>query len=1524
MMESSYCNFKNIFMDGKLKNHIANLKSALMSLSPTGENGFEGLISIILNEITGVSFRLAGSGSQFGLDGKSSHESDSICFEAKRYDKSPSREGILAKITELSINDHGVDIWVLASSAALKTQIVDDARKVGSKDDIYILVLDWAENYISPLAIALAMGGERAVDFIKANSNGSPLSFELQTSLHAIQTHKQFSIESEKLKQSCNSASIGFALANKSNTEWLLDKLSNKQKAKQQFGQPICPKDPTILNIKERMNLIDRFKPFFTNVSDSLVIIANGGEGNGKSWIIAQSWLALTHKPIMVFMNPEDFPSSAQAANITDILIDKLIQQTGEDNSQPMHTRWRRKLTQWKNQLGKKKLHLIVVIDGINQKPNTDWARIIDVTNTEVNELGGRLVVSSRTPYFNNQVKDRIESKYEEIVIPEWTEKERNEILLEKKINGSELRPNVAKSLCNPRLLGITIELLSKEDITSIDELNVSRLLFEHMRTMEKDANEPQPVAEFAKRLKNDAQVIQSRIIQGQEDDLKVFENELALVTDGRFYEPLGDDPTRYLIKDEGLTLALGFSIIDKLNTAFRNNRDLEDTLNRILAPITALDDTAEVILAALTVVILDDTSNENVIVTLIRGFSHLQNTNSDDFPIFTGLTKKKPSEFLITARELSLLGGHQANFDWIEGALLLSRNDEKLWHKIETEVLSWLSLYSLSPKVRAFKNTEEELQKISNKITASIDNLSTVEKKLLKNMKEVTDGDLGRLATLALALLTGKPLAKYSKELCQWKFTQALNSSHYSPRQDFIDLIRLNTIDWSATRNELLNYADKLRDKNVSTVGKWTLTSILRSTGHAADGSECELLVKELTKERGQFGGWRRIEDYCSVDPCDPSTVKPSNITQTKEIYQDIDVKKLMLRMGNTSEGICLRSAGIGMARFAPDTSINKHRDLIDNVVTRTDIELQQGLYGLEPHSSLITTAHAHKYLSKWKNIKCGIEPLNITDSNKKYTPQHILVLIFPLLNADEQASIFLSDEMEESILYDLLELLKPLDEIQLVEYFEIAAKENNNHKFLLTLYFSHYTLNTMPASIRDYIAKGLSSKSQRIREESLGVVVETKDRELLNKIAKSNFNATKINNDNIYEIWYGSLAILQAAKNNLITDEEALNRISPKVFGRAYAILLDLSTKKKIIALIDKSLSFVANLNNEPNQIDIELQVDAQEPNEPNLVLIDEAIIKKKTSIWNDSFEKRRKFVDDSFDEFQSALTKQKASIVLDDLSHFELEAIIHADQEFSEKWYKIFLNTNEHQIPARYNFILKFAYAFRINAPEKSAQLLNKIMNSKPWVNLVSGRAKVGLDAIVTWSCDHEIIKKLQFQHLNSAKTDKELAIEVVAALLNDKHDILNSYITEKLVQVEPSEVARGVMVAGFSDVSEFNDNILKKYSNSNGLIGAAYKAAKYAYERNKWSRHWYELMNTTNKLEEFWCYSQLFLKIIDHRYDIWEKEYSSNSHPVNQYAHTYQDKIRHRFEQWEKHREKTLFGEKAPKPVFLNII
>ncbi|MFT6585315.1 MAG: hypothetical protein ACJAUY_001626 [Cognaticolwellia sp.] len=1515
-------------MDSQLKSHLENLRTVLLSLPHSGSSGFEGLMGFTLSSITGIPFRLAGSGSQFGLDGKASFQSDPICFECKRYDKSPQREGLLAKITDLSISEHQIDIWVLASTASIKTQIIDDVRKAGDKSGLFVFVLDWSDSSLPILAASLANAGKVAEDFILHNATcPSEQLSKVAPALNAIKQSSQLTTHISKIKSELDVAHVSYSSAQKENESWLQDKFSDRTEAKVHFGQPICPNAFSAKYIKQRQSLVKKLEPYYMNDSSKDLVVVSGKEGCGKSWLLAQSWLVLKRKPILLFFCPEDLPNDTSDFDFSELLVKKIIKQTNSQTTPENIRRWHRLIEQWKFSLGNQNKNLVIVIDGINQKPNSDWGNLLDAICLEVKKLGASVIVSTRKQYFDNYIKNRIETLYDEVNISEWSVSERDDILLKNGIIGSDLKSKVAKSLCNPRLLGISLELLSQDDIENIDELNVSRLLFEHMRTMERNASRPEPFSIFAKRLVNDATEIQNRVEIGQEDDLKVFQGELAIVADGRFYEQLDDDPSSYYLKEEGVTLALSLSVIEQLKKSLRNGRNLDDALNKIIDPIAALDDTSNVIISAITIAALDSRCDDRILISLLLSFIHMQNTNVGDFPVFVCAAKENPLAFAKSTRNICLESSHQANFDWLQGALNNIASVECLWEKIEKEVLSWLELYSLSPKISSLKYSEEEFQKKSQDIAKSIDALSAYEKGILSTLERNDNCDSIQLSTLALSLLAGKELATYAKELFQWKFSQILNSSHSSPYEDFFNLIRLNNIDWFEMQKAFQVYCEHLRADNVSRVGKWTLVNILRAIGDTKSGLEDEQLVCELTKDREHLGSWRLIENYCSVDPCDPQSRKPENISVTAKQYELTEVNKIHSSFGVTSEDSYIESACYGLSRFEPAIAVSKHREIIGSVLKREGSELRQGVFGISRHSALITKAQASDFVSKWKRI----EKCEDTSRDEWLIRQYLMLLVFPHLSEQEQLDIFISHSMEENMLLKLLKLLKPVENLYLERHISNLVESEDEHLIYLSLLFIRYTNHSLTDCIRKIVSLGWRKCSRKIKAEILALGVEQQDLIILKLIVDSGMNANEISDDNYKSQWYLSLAILASLEKGLLPSIEALERVYPSVYGRAVS-LLDTKSLISLIALVDKSLELSIGVEVPPDNIEIELNISAGFSNEPKRFSIKgiKAIPKRtgdnlKSPLDDesiDNFNERQKIAHNSFKKFRLNLSRQNASFVLDDMTEFQLQKLINRNEVITDKWFQLFVNLGESRLPAVYNFVLKFCYAIHKTESQKSLQLLDKISHCKPWVSQVFGKAKIPLKSFIYWSFEGESFKKHQFQFLDEANTDAELLLEVLAALLNNKQELLREYVVSKTSRIEPSEVARGLMVVGFSDQSPFNDQFIEKYKEEKGLLGQAYKAASYAYYRNSWSKYWYKQMNGSQNLEDYWSYNQLFLKVVDQRFDVWKRELYEENTLNSQFEHSFKDKLTRRYNKWNSNRKKKLFGLDAPKPIFIH--
>lgn len=543
-----------------MREHLKNLRKALLGLPATGETGFEGLLSATLTEITGVPFRLAGSGSQFGVDGKAAYATDAVCFEAKRYGGNIPRTEILTKVAELSINDKAdIDLWILGATSQVRTQLVDDVRAVAAKAGIAVLILDWSKDSLPPLAVALAMSETAVSAFLSTHITAGTLAQEAVAALAAIRNNDGFAGHATRIHSLLQEPTTGAGIAKSANSTWLTGVFSNRRQAKRFLHQALAPADVAAGKPAARDALFLQMKPLLTGMADGRIAAVLGDEGVGKSWLVAQSWLSLTEKPLTVIFSADDFGEHSAPGDLKNLLIDKLMAQTGSHHTEATRHWWRRKLDRWRSCGRRDEPSLVVIIDGLNQRPQTDWGHILDAMNDEIDPIGGRLIVTARSAYYSSRVKRRLLSPIIEVNVPEWTDEERKAILATHGIVDANIRPPVAASLRNPRLLGIALELLKSVQIQELEELTVSRLLFEHMRIQERDMQSPRPAHEFARKLQDHARDILERVGAQQRDDLKVFDGELEAVSDGRFFVPIKGDPTRYSLDEDSLPLALGF-----------------------------------------------------------------------------------------------------------------------------------------------------------------------------------------------------------------------------------------------------------------------------------------------------------------------------------------------------------------------------------------------------------------------------------------------------------------------------------------------------------------------------------------------------------------------------------------------------------------------------------------------------------------------------------------------------------------------------------------------------------------------------------------------------------------------------------------------------------------------------------------------------------------------------------------------------------------------------------------------------
>ena len=1524
-------------MTTDLSDHLSNLKAVLTDLDATGQEGFEGLIGTALSEIAGVPFRLARSGSQFGVDGKSAHDFAGISFECKRYSGQVRTPDIMSKIGELSIGEADIDLWVLCATSSLSSQIADNVSKFSERSSISTVILDWTDNGLPPLAVALAMASEKVGDFLRMCGVPVESTVKAMAALGTVQNDPAFKRQADRIREILRDPTLGMDVARQANAEWLTETFSNRQLARQRLGQPLSPSAPEGGKAHDRGDLVSELLPFLTGSPREEVLWIVGGWGNGKSWLCAQAWLSIERKPLAVILTPNRFAAeTAERTDARELLISALIEQTGEHAESTDRDKWGKTLDRWRD-ASADRIRLVVVIDGTNQRPEKDWARIGGRFSAVLSGMRGQLVMTARTQYYRDRIEQRFDRPTRELEVPEWAERERDEILAAHGIAGANLYAEVATSLRSPRLLGIALELLSGPDIEGLDEISVSRLLFEHIRANERDAPTPQPAHEFARRLRKHAEEVIKRSRDTPTDDPAVFDcDDLQGVADGRFFQVVEGDPTRYGLHEDGLTLALGFAVVDRLRRDHRSGRDLDESLAEVIEPVAAVDDTVSVVLAAITVTCNQSSDPPDFAVALIRGFVDLQNPDESIFPQFTSLARAHPAPFTEAARRLCLSGGRQPNFDWIRGALILATEKESAWNTIFTDVQAWLSCYTRAtegncPSVSfhsATEQREEKRRERERNPSEKLHALSPAEQGVLDAMSEA-DGDINMLARLAFVLLAGKPIAPAARALKQWSFSHAFNSDYAASYREFMHLVRLNRADWRETRIALLQEMDVFRQEDTSRTGKSALVTLLRSTGDPEDAEQARNLIEDLTSGRDRPYSWRLVENYCATDPCDPTSERPDNISQTAQNYRSIDVSRILLNRNASAERHFLSMARPGMVRFEARIAADKHKELARHVVTRKDSARRYGLFELRDHNALLTKEIGLALLESRQGAGDGEDGLS--ESERWYVHQFRLLIAFPFLSDSEQMQTLLSLAPEDDILCALMDVAKPPTEAVFDRHLEAACLNGDQYVQWLLLAFANATSVQVSTDSIKRIAHLATVGSERVQAEAFEVIARLGDTDRLAEVVRSNWRAVDGSRPhaNWFGNWNGSDLLAQAVVRGLIEHEDALDRMAPGYYGQAveaWGREGDRKAVRSIALRVDAALRRISRMEESLTAPDIEMHVGYKDNSRPLYSILDTPTDLHETlernSETDSEHEQRQKRHRDAFLAFRDRLTEQKCHIILD---HFGLDAfrtMMELNPDIADRWYALFMRLSEAQLPAAYNFVLLLAHALAGRCPARATELFRRAGDGRPMVRVTFSYPQVPLDAMSIWGgSDQGGLDGLRFQRLDGAENDHVISQEVLAAHLNGRQDLLRHYVRERLERREPAEVAHALMVAGFSDHHSFNDNVLDRYRGTDGFIGDAHEAARYAYDRNTWARHWFERMCEAHDSVEFWRFSILFTKIADGRFDLWQSKYEDRNEPMLLFWPSIRNRLRNRFRKWEDKRKKKLFGQGVPAEIFL---
>ena len=664
------------------------LRRMLCAIKPTGEDGFEGLLAHALAAFSGLTFRLAKSGSQYGRDGSSPIGPFAIALEAKRYDDNLRLEDLAGKAVVAGYSLEGqADVWALGATSEVGEGTLAKLTEILESSGITLLAFDWADRPLPPMAVLLAATKTSTLAWFHRYLPRTSIS-AIEAQLEEIVAHPSYGEQVNLLRDSVNGANVGIDALRRHCGDWLRKRLANPRLSQLAFGQYIAVADSSS-PAEPRGALTEQLRCLAVAKATDLAMIAVlGGEGVGKTWLVAQWWLNLPDQPIPIIVAGRR-AECLIAGEPLESLARMLAWQLGNSDDKSISI-WRRRLQRWKGQRAESHLRFVVVLDGINEHASIPWADLIRELAREVQALGGLLIVTCREGFWGREVLPRLRGSIEvrEVIVGGYSDQELAAVLRRSNMALVDISPRVREFLRNPRICNVALSLVGRLSLQP-SELTVERLLVEYwqFRLRERGSLLAHTVVDFDNMLRSHAKAWREQPKRrfyrddwtshsgvARRLDLSRLQNDLTEIEEGRFLQIAPDDSGVYEFRHEVLPYALGLLINAEIREELRrSNADANEQLEKILDTIRGFDLVAEIIAAAVGLACLDDGFPSQGRGALVDVWLGLQNIDDAAVEAMAGYVPVRPEAFLDAAEVTRT--GEPAHYDFLLDLLVHKRD---------------------------------------------------------------------------------------------------------------------------------------------------------------------------------------------------------------------------------------------------------------------------------------------------------------------------------------------------------------------------------------------------------------------------------------------------------------------------------------------------------------------------------------------------------------------------------------------------------------------------------------------------------------------------------------------------------------------------------------------------------------------------------------------------------------------------------------------------------------------------------
>lgn len=760
---------------------LSNPKLDLLKseLETHDDSVFEHLSAHLVSRLLGdVAITVSKSGYQAGADaGTAGLRGRRLRIECKRYQESTglrSRD-LAGEVAESADEDELLEAWILMATKTVKENERKLAFKQGQKNGIAVIVIDWTPPASGAGICSLAALCATWPDVVEQH-----LGKTAADAARALVPLVGPAVDN--LRKDIEVWNIGYKSLRESSHKHLKSIWESRRQSRAYLGQDAAGGEAGV-------HLISRKGPFkeltsWWSAPSKLEapVAVTGLEGVGKTWV-ALDWArqSCDDLPIVLVVPSGAFAKNynASVGGIQELLANTLKEHT---NSTLTDRYWRTRVTRLLARPVTEGSTFFLFLDGLNQHPHTDWTGLVQTLQVDLLLGRVRLLTTCRQSYFEQDLKrlSQITPRPVEIPVHVYDDTEFEEVLRLHGMSKEQLHESLRQLARTPRLFPLVYRLKDNDALKS--DATVHRLLFEYGRDVleqrEGSAFKPDDWAQWlADRARHHRKRIKDTGVLAKPEPIKELERSLASpaltsegiqrrlseLVDGHLFEKRKvGATTQVLLRNEAAVLGLALALLETLDNRGDDFDAQQAALEEWVEPISAIDQTTEVLRAALSVISAGAASDGEVKTDcLLVTWMNAQNPGrsyEQDAAVFGDAL---PRSMLAVVERSSSLARGAARHLAIRSLRKLPRTRGEDWQFIEQRLVDWAGWFYV-PRPDKIADTTHYAKRDHDQIVERIGTAQPGEKLVLRVRLLLDYQHLGEPASAIPGILEGHDLTQF------------------------------------------------------------------------------------------------------------------------------------------------------------------------------------------------------------------------------------------------------------------------------------------------------------------------------------------------------------------------------------------------------------------------------------------------------------------------------------------------------------------------------------------------------------------------------------------------------------------------------------------------------------------------------------------------------------------------------------------------------------------------------------------